>query len=366
MEIKKRINIKPVIQAILAAALFGVSAPVAKLLVGEIPPVLLASLLYLGSGLGLSLYKIIQNIYLPSSGREARLSRDDTFWLTGSILSGGVIAPIVLMFSLQNTTGATASLLLNFEGVATTIIAYFAFKESVNKRIWLAIISVTFASIILSLDLSGKFGLSIGAIGVLFACALWGIDNNFTRNISAKDPIAIARFKGFGAGFFSLLLALMLGNKFPHIPVICYALLLGCFSYGISFVLFVFALRSLGAARTSAFFGSAPFVGSALSFLILQGSSNYLFFISLPFMIAGTVLLLSEDHSHCHTHDELEHEHIHNHDDEHHIHEHIVKIDNLKKFTHSHPHKHHPINHNHIHTPDIHHRHIHEKEIITK
>jgi drug/metabolite transporter (DMT)-like permease len=148
MEIKKRANIKPVIQAILAAALFGASAPLAKLLVGEIPPVLLASLLYLGSGFGLSLYRVIQSIYLPSSGREARLSRDDNFWLIGAILSGGVIAPIVLMFSLQNTTGSTASLLLNFEGVTTTIIAYFAFKESVSKRIWLAIILVTFASII--------------------------------------------------------------------------------------------------------------------------------------------------------------------------------------------------------------------------
>lgn len=365
MEIKKRVNIKPVIQAISAAALFGASAPIAKLLVGEIPPVLLASFLYLGSGIGLSLYRFIQNIYLTSSSREAELNKNDTSWLIGAILSGGVIAPIVLMFSLKNTTGATASLLLNFEGVATTIIAYFAFKESVNKRIWLAIILVTFASIILSLDLSGRIGLSIGAIGVLFACALWGIDNNFTRNISAKDPIAIARFKGLGAGIFSLFLALILGNKFPHISVIFYALLLGCFSYGISFVLFVFALRSLGAARTSAFFGSAPFVGSALSFFIFQGSSNLLFFMSLPFMIAGAVLLLSEDHSHLHTHDEFEHEHIHKHD-EHHIHKHIGETGNLKNLSHSHLHKHDPINHTHAHTPDIHHRHIHEKEIIVK
>jgi hypothetical protein len=194
---------------------------------------------------------------------------------------------------------------------------------------------------------------------------MWGIDNNFTRNISAKDPIAIARFKGLGAGIFSLLLALILGNKFPHIPVMFYALLLGCFSYGISFVLFVFALRSLGAARTSAFFGSAPFVGSALSFLILQGSSNYLFFISLPFMIGGALLLLSEDHSHLHTHDEIEHEHIHDHD-EHHLHKHISETGDLENSSHSHLHKHNIISHNHIHTPDIHHRHIHEKETIAK
>src|SRR5215211_1140027 len=195
-------NLGFILQALLAALFFGASAPISKLLLGDVPPVLMAAFLYLGSGTGISLVKLTQQ--MTSNQKEAGIRRPDVKWLAGAIVSGGILAPIILMISLQNTPASTASLLLNFEGVGTTLIALFFFRESISRRALGAIFAITLASIFLSTDFKNGFGFSLGAVGILLACVLWGLDNNLTRNISAKDPLTIVAWKGLVAGTFSL------------------------------------------------------------------------------------------------------------------------------------------------------------------
>ncbi|EGW37994.1 DMT family transporter [Desulfosporosinus sp. OT] len=349
-------NIVPMLKASIAGALFGISAPISKLLLGEIAAPLMASFLYLGSGVGLFLLRYFQRSTVLFS-EEAKLTKHDWPWLIGAILVGGIAAPIVLMFSLKNTPAASASLLLNFEGVATTIIAVVAFKEAVGKRIGSAVILITLAIILLSWDSSGQWGLSIGAFGILCACILWGMDNNFTRNVSAKDPLMIVMIKGLSAGNFSLILSLILGYSLPAISFILKAMLLGCFSYGLSIILVIQAMRDLGSTRTSALFGTAPFVGTLFSLIIFDESLNASFFLALPIMVVGAVLLLKEDHDHLHEHKPIVHEHRHGHDI-HHTHRHLNE-EVLIWGSHSHVHEQELIVHKHSHKPDIHHRHRH-------
>lgn len=350
-------NTTSVVQAIAAAVLFGSSAPIAKLLLGQIEPIPLAAFLYLGSGLGLLLYRSLRTAD-KSSSIEARLTKGDLPWLVGALLAGGVAAPIVLLFGLRSTPASTASLLLNFEGTATTVIAALVFREAIGRQVWWAVVFITSASILLSLNPGGEWGISLGAAGVIGACILWGLDNNFTRNISAKDPLEIVTIKGIGAGSFSLLLALALHSSFPGAAAMLGAMVLGCFCYGLSIVLFILAMRGLGAARTSAFFGAAPFVGSLLSIILFRESPGILFITSLLVMVLGTVLLLIEKHEHGHLHNSLEHEHRHRHEDEHHNHRHEGE-ENLASEFHSHVHTHEMYEHSHPHTPDLHHRHGH-------
>lgn len=354
----KSSRVVPLVQALTAAFLFGASAPLSKLLLGEIPPVLLAALLYLGSGLGLFFVKLLEKS-VRREQTEARLARSDLPWLGGAILSGGVIAPIILMFSLRHAPAATASLLLNFESVATTLIAAFAFKEAVGRRAWWAIGLITAASIFLSTDFSNRWGFSISALGVLAACVLWGVDNNFTRHISAKDPLVIVTVKGLVAGSVSLTIAYFMGNPFPSLTTTLLALLLGAFSYGLSIFLFVHAMRGLGAGRTSALFGTAPLAGMLLSFLVFQEFPGWMFFLSLPIMAAGAYILVKENHDHPHIHEQITHEHRHTHTDGHHEHEHETQNSGR---SHCHIHSHDLLEHTHDHAPDLHHRHVHEPE----
>ncbi|MBI6871216.1 DMT family transporter [Clostridium aciditolerans] len=351
-------NYKSVLQAITAALLFGASAPISKLLLGSIDPVPLAAFLYIGSGIGLIIFKIIKRCINKSEDREAPLSKKDIPWLITAVFLGGVVAPIILMNSLKVTPASTASLLLNFEGVATTLIATCFFKESVGKRIWIAIIMITSSTVILSWDFSNQWGFSLGATGVVIACLCWGIDNNFTGKISLKDPFSIVIIKGIGAGSFSLILSLLLKSNFPSIKIIALAMILGCFSYGFSIVLFVLALRGLGSARTSALFGTAPFIGAILSFILFNERISITFIVALPLMIIGAILLLRENHEHEHLHRAVMHEHRHCHGDGHH--EHLHKEEIADDFYHSHIHTHESIMHNHSHTPDIHHKHDHD------
>lgn len=349
--------ISPMLKAILAAVLFGASAPISKLLLGEIAPTLMASFLYLGSGFGLLLLRCIRKFETRSCD-EAGLTRKDWPWLISAVFVGGIAAPIVLMFSLKNTPASTASLLLNFESAATAVIAGVAFREAIGKRIWLAVSLITTASILLSWDASGQWGFSWGAVGILGACILWGIDNNCTRNVSAKDPLVIVTIKGLSAGTFSLILSLVIGLSLPAFKFIFVAMILGFFSYGLSVVLFIRAMRELGSVRTSALFGMAPFVGAMLSLLLLRESQGLLFFVSLSIMIIGAFFLINEEHDHLHEHEAIEHEHRHNHSDLHHTHFH--SSDQIPKSGyHSHIHRHESIIHKHPHTPDIYHRHSH-------
>lgn len=354
MQIKK---LYPPIQAILAAILFGASTPLSKLLLGEMDSIVLAALLYLGSGVGIGVLLISQKYVVRAESTEAGIRQTDLLWLTGAILSGGVAAPIILLIGLKNASAASASLLLNFEGVATTLIAAFVFKEAVGKRTMIAIALITLASVFLTWKPAADWGLSLGALGILIACILWGIDNNFTRNISAKNPLAIVSLKGLGAGTFSFILALLLGKPVPRTSQILLALLLGFICYGLSIALFILALRNLGAARTGTLFGIAPFVGMFLSIAIFREAPQGLFYFSLPFMLIGTWLMLAEDHRHIHTHEQLEHEHSHLHSDEHHLHEPTEHASFGGE--HSHNHIHDAIEHSHPHTPDLHHRHLH-------
>jgi drug/metabolite transporter (DMT)-like permease len=309
-------------------------------------------------GIGLLGIKSYQRINRLSLDREAQIKRTDFVWLAGAILAGGVAAPITLLFSLQNTPASTASLLLNFESVATTLIAVLAFKESISRGAWWAIALITLSSIFLSVNLHASWGFSLGSLGIIAACILWGMDNNFTRNISAKDPLTIVTIKGLGAGSFSLGMALILGNRLPAMGVILGALVLGSLSYGISIVLFIRAMRSLGAARTSALFGTAPLAGMILSFLLFREIPSWMLILALPLMLVGTLLLLGEEHEHQHTHEMTLHEHSHVHHDGHHEHDH----ENMDARQHSHIHKHHELAHAHHHMPDIHHRHMHRFE----
>src|SRR5512147_24368 len=328
-----RANLGFILQALLAALFFGASAPISKLLLGDVPPILMAAFLYLGSGTGISFIKLYQR--LTSNQQEAGIKRPDVGWLAGAIICGGILAPILLMISLKNTPASTASLLLNFEGVATTLIALFFFRESISRRAFAAIFAITLASIFLSTDFKSGLGFSLGALGILLACTLWGIDNNFTRNISAKDPLTIVAWKGLVAGSFSLLLGLGLGQRLPAVTSILSILLLGFISYGLSTMLFIYSMRGLGAARTSALYGTAPLAGVLLSFFIFRDPLTPLFVAAAVLMVIGAWLLANEEHAHFHIHMPVVHEHRHTLSDEFHRHE---EVDELSGKSHSHVH----------------------------
>lgn len=354
------------IQALLSAVLFGVSAPLAKLLLADFGPLTLAGLLYLGAGVGLLLTGMVIYRYNHHKGiynAEAPLREADYTWLLGAVLAGGVAAPILLLYSLRLTPAATASLLLGFEGAATALIARLLFGESLGRRAWGAIGLVTLAGVLLSYDPSAAWGISWGALGVLGACVLWGLDNNLIRQISAKNPLGIAMGKGLAAAGCSLLLVRWFEGPWPDLCAQMPALLLGYLSYGLSIVLFVRALRSLGAARTSILFSTAPLAGVLLSAALFREMPGWLFFLALPLMGAGIYLLANEEHIHPHLHPTETHEHRHAHGparsgellDEHHQHGHPAGQPEAQ--AHAHPHTHQPLEHDHEHRPDLHHRH---------
>jgi drug/metabolite transporter (DMT)-like permease len=353
-------RIRAISQALAAAVLFGASAPLAKLLLEDIEPIPMAALLYLGGGLGalviLSIRRMVAGTGSPVF--EARLAAADLPWLAGAILAGGVAAPILLLSGLATTPAGTVSLLLNLETVATTLFAAVAFREATGRRVWLAVLVITSASVLLSLRPNGAWGLSGGALAVIGACALWGLDNNLTRKVSAKNPIAIVAIKGLTAGAFSLLLALGVRSSFPSLRVGLAAMALGWASYGLSIVFFVRALRNLGAARTGALFGTAPFIGAALSFAVFPEIPTPLFLVSGLLMVVGAALLLGERHQHPHDHPVLVHDHAHCHGDGHHDHVHAPGEIPAGGY-HSHRHQHAPTKHAHPHTPDLHHHHDH-------
>lgn len=349
-------DIRPEFLAFIAAILFGASNPIAKLLLEQIDPIFLAGFLYLGSGIGLLLTKYIFGALRNKEKTEAQLEISDLPRVIAAMLTGGVVAPIILMLGLRHTQAATASLLLNFETISTALIAGLIFKEAIGRKVWIAVICITIAGIILTVDVDSKLGISIGALGVLAACIFWGIDNNITNTISAKDPLSIVTIKALGAGTFSILLGFMLHKPLPNLFISVLAMIVGYFSYGVSIVLFILAMRGMGAARAGTLFGTAPFVGAFLSFLIFKSMPDLRFLGALPFMIAGTILLLGDSHSHEHMHFGLHHDHRHTHDDEHHNHDHETSQPDQP---HTHLHSHINMRHQHLHAPDIHHRHEH-------
>jgi drug/metabolite transporter (DMT)-like permease len=346
----------PIIYGLLAAVLFGASAPFSKLLVDRVEPITLSALLYLGSAAGLVIFRVFQKLGRTPDGAEAGLQRRDLPYLIGAILSGGVAAPMLLMYGLKYTPASTASLMLNFEVVATTLIAALVFREHIGRHAIGAIGLIIVASTLLSFTPQGQWAVSLGALGVLGATVCWGVDNNLTRNISAKNPVTIGTIKGLVAGSISLCLSLALGYPLPDGTVWLWALVIGSLGYGLSIVFFILALRGLGAARTGAFFGIAPFAGVLVSFALFSEPPSTFFLIALPVMVAGVALLLFERHAHRHNHPAAEHEHRHCHDDEHHLHEHPECLNGI---AHSHQHRHQEVEHDGHHTPDTHHEHKH-------
>lgn len=346
--------ISPTLAALGAAVFFGASTPFAKQLVGHISPLLLAGLLYAGSGIGLILTRLIKDGGWHHSG----LVKDDWIWLMGAVGFGGILGPIVLLFGLRLTSASTASLLLNFEAVFTALLAWLVFKESASYRIVLGMLLIITGGILLSWSHgeTSKQGL-LGSIAIAGACLCWAIDNNFTRKISAGDPLFIAGSKGVVAGVVSTSLALCFGMSFPNWLTLGYALLIGFIGYGASLVLFVLALRGLGTARTGAYFSTAPFIGAAIAILFFHETTSAFFWAASILMGVGVGLHLTEHHEHEHTHEELNHEHSHVHD-KHHQHPHDFPWHG--KEPHTHYHHHGAVKHSHPHFPDIHHRHDHK------
>ncbi len=270
--------------AIGAAVLFGASTPFAKLLIGKLDPVMLAGLLYLGSGSGLLLWKLLSSFIKNVSSQEAKLHKTDLPWLAGAILAGGVIGPVLLMFGLATTPASSASLLLNLEGVFTALLAWFVFKENFDSRIALGMAAITMGGLLLSWAGKPELGVPWGAIAIIGACLAWGIDNNLTRKLSASDPFQITIIKGLAAGSVNLITAIIKGAQFPSFSTILLAGLVGVFGYGISLILFVLALRNIGAARTGAYFSLAPFIGATISILIVEDKPTIYFAVAAVLM----------------------------------------------------------------------------------
>ncbi|MCX6093499.1 MAG: EamA family transporter [Candidatus Bipolaricaulota bacterium] len=349
--------------AVVSALLFGISAPLSKLLLAKVDPIALAGLVYLGAGAFLGILALLSRALTPSSRdrapshREAGLERQDLPWLAGAVVAGGVAGPILLLLGLSTTPAATASLLLNFEVVATALIAGALFREAVGWRTWAAVAAVSAGGALLSVDSSAGWGFAPGALLILAACAFWGLDNNLTRQISLRDPKLITTVKGLVAGSFSLGLAVSLGRPLPSYGTVLAALALGAACYGASIALFVRSLRNLGTARTGAVFAAAPFAGAVLSFTLFPEAPRASFYGGALLMVFALVLLLRERHAHGHTHEPIVHTHAHVHD-EHHTHVHAAEIPESAQHTHVHTHA--PLEHSHPHSPDAHHRHSHE------
>ena len=337
-----------------SAVLFGASTPLAKWLLGDgAAPLMLAAIFYLGSGVGLTLVRAIR-IGLGHPSSEAPLRRADMPRLAAAVLLGGALAPALLLLGLKNTSAAAGALLLNLESVATMGIAWLVFRENVDRRLLLGALAIVAGAALLSWN--GGAAAGPGGLLIAAACLAWGIDNNLTRGLSSADPVQIALIKGLAAGSVNLLLAFRVGAAMLPWKLTLGAAALGFFGYGVSLVLFVRALRYLGAARTSAYFSTAPFIGALIAVLFFSEPATAALAAAALLMAAGVYLHLEETHQHVHGHDEMEHEHQHEHD-AHHQHEHATLDPSGEP--HTHRHRHARMTHSHRHFPDLHHRHHH-------
>ena len=283
---------KAIFYAILAASLYALNAPVSKLLLKDVPPTMMAGMLYLGAGIGMTLMGLVRS-KTGNGKQEMQLTKKDLPYTLGMVILD-IAAPIFLMIGLSRTTAANASLLNNFEIVATSIIALLIFKETIGRRLWIAIGLITLSSILLSVEDASSFSFSIGSLYVLAACVCWGLENNCTRCLSKSDPLEIVVIKGFGSGIGSVIIGLAVGEALPLWGDILKILLLGFVAYGLSIYFYVYAQRDLGAAKTSAYYAVAPFIGVLLSFIIFREIPGILFFIALAIMIAGTWMVNSD------------------------------------------------------------------------
>jgi drug/metabolite transporter (DMT)-like permease len=326
-----------------------VSAPLAKLLLGDVSPWLLAGLLYCGSGLGLVAYRLI------ARKERVRLQRSHVAPLIGAVVAGGVVAPVLLMLGLSAMPASGASLLLNAEAVFTAGLAWVVFREHLDRRIVLGMLAIVAGAAVLSVPYGIELGTPLPALAILGACLCWGLDNNLTRKIALNDPTWLAAVKGAVAGPVNLVLALVLGARLPGAMTLAGSLVLGFVAYGLSLVLFITAMSAVGTARAGAYFAVAPFVGAVVS-IALGEPVTWSLALAGALMGVGVWLHLTERHEHEHTHLALEHSHLHTHD-AHHQHEHAEPVAAGTRHTHNHSHE--PVTHGHEHYPDAHHRHGH-------
>ena len=343
--------------ALVAAVLFGLSAPAAKLLAGAVDPWLLAGLLYLGSGVGLGVLVLARRLG-GATTREARLTRRDLPPHAGAIVTGGMIGPVLLMFALVQGSASGSALLLNLEGVFTALLAAVLFGEHVPARIAVGMVAIAGGAVALAgKDGSGRgFTIEMSALLVVGACVAWAIDNNLSRAVSATDPVEVAALKGAVAGAVNVGIALARGAAWPVAPVALAAAVVGFLGYGTSLVVFIRALRHLGTSRTGAYFSTAPFLGAVAGVIGLREPVSSGLVIGATLMAAGVWLHLTERHVHEHVHETITHEHAHRHD-EHHQHDHPGDSPAIEPHTHGHTHW--GLHHHHPHYPDLHHRHGH-------
>jgi drug/metabolite transporter (DMT)-like permease len=350
-------NKNAVLLALLSAALFGVSTPAAKILLGTVHPAILAGLLYCGAGLGIAvLRRVAKPLLVPNAAAETPLSRRDAPWLAGAIAAGGVVGPLLLMAGLTRTDAAAASLLLTLEGVATALLAWFVFREHFDRRIAVGMGLLVAGAVALSWTGQPSFSGLLGPLAIAGACLAWGIDNNLTRKVSLADPLQVVELKGLVAGPVNLLIGLSAGGALPAAPALALAGLVGFIGYGVSLALFVLALRELGTARTGAYYATAPFLGTLAAILFLHDPVTPQLLTAGVLMGAGVWLHLTEDHQHEHQHEPMEHDHLHTHD-AHHQHGHGPNDPSGEP--HAHRHHHERLRHTHPHTPDMHHTHDH-------
>lgn len=336
--------------AILAAALYAINIPFSKLLLTQVQPTMMAAFLYLGAGLGLFLYSLLRGEH----EKGEPLTKAELPYTIGMIVLD-IAAPILLMLGLERINSANASLLNNFEIVATSLIAFFAFKELLSKRLMIAIVLVTLASAILGFEGKGSFQFNTSSLFVLGATCCWGLENNCTRMLSAKSSVQITTIKGTFSGLGSLIIAVVIGEEIPGIVWIIAVLLLGFVAYGLSINFYIKAQKELGAAKTSAYYSIAPFLGVVFGMLMLGERPNVQFYLGLAIMVIATVLMVKDTIALQHTH---EHAHIHNHEHRHggmvhcHAHEHV--------HSHTHIHGDDESSHGHTHESIDGHEHTHE------
>lgn len=345
------------VYALGAALLFGASMPVAKLLTDHgLPhsPFMLAGLLYLGSGLGLTLVRLLRDHGWQPSG----VQRQEWPWLLAAIGFGGVVAPVLLMVGLAHSTASSASLLLNLESVLTALLAWVVWREATDRRMVLGMVLIVVGSVVLVWPNDSVVVTDwLGPVAVAGACLAWAIDNNLTRQVAGSDALFIALSKGLIAGSVNCALGWVLGATLPTgLLPLAVILLVGFLGYGLSLVLFVLALRGLGTARTGAYFATAPFVGAVIAMVWLGEPVSAGFGLAAALMAAGVALHLRERHAHLHTHVAQVHNHPHQHDS-HHQHSHDFAWDGTEPHTHAHVHG--PLTHSHAHFPDDLHRHTH-------
>ena len=282
-----------VICAILAAAFYALNSPLSKLLLGKMGPTMMAAFLYLGAGLGMAAYQLLGS-RRGALANEQKLTKKELPYTIGMVLLD-IAAPIALMVGIKRTSAANAALLNNFEIVATSLIALAIFREKISGKLWLGIFLVTLSSVILSVEDIRSVSLSAGSLFVLLACLCWGFENNCTRMLSSKNPVEIVIIKGIFSGGGSLIIAFAAGEAFPGIAEMLLALCLGFVAYGLSIVFYIFAQRELGAAKTSAYYAIAPFIGVALSLVIFRDMPSASFIVALVVMILGTWVVTVAD-----------------------------------------------------------------------